>query len=294
MRIGLGTVQFGLDYGVSNARGRTPADHVDRILALARDAGVSVIDTAAQYGDAESVLGQHLPAGHGFRLVTKTPAFAGVETIGPAQADALETTFLRSLENLRAERVAGLMIHRVDDLFRPGGDLLFARMAALRDRGLVGRIGASVYDGGQVDRLLDRFAPDIVQVPLNLLDQRLVAGGQLARLAAAGVEVHARSVFLQGLLLMAPEAAPGHFEPWRGHLRACRDRIDAAGTTPLRAALAFALARPEVAAVICGAADADEFAQVLAAAAEPAPPLDTRAFASNDPGLVNPVNWSTS
>ena len=75
MKLGLGTVQFGMNYGMSNLRGRTPPAEVDHILRLAADNGVQVLDTAAVYGDSEVVLGKLLAPDHDFRIVTKIPGF---------------------------------------------------------------------------------------------------------------------------------------------------------------------------------------------------------------------------
>ena len=74
-RLGLGTVQFGLDYGVSNKNGRTPLREAEEIISLADDVGVRVIDTAALYGDAEKILGRVLPTDHHFDIITKTERF---------------------------------------------------------------------------------------------------------------------------------------------------------------------------------------------------------------------------
>ena len=101
--------------------------------------------------------------------------------------------------------VYGLLAHHADDLLVPGGRRVFEEMQRLLEEGLVRKIGVSVYSGQQIDSILELYTPDIVQLPLNLFDQRLLESGHLEKLKRRGVEIHARSVFLQGLLLIEPD-----------------------------------------------------------------------------------------
>ena len=141
------------------------------ILDDARHLGIDVLDTASQYGTAEVVLGQSLL--DGFRVITKTPSFRGVE-VRTRDVAELVRTFEDSLSRLGLERVHGLLLHDVDNLFVPGGKLLLSAMEELKAARKVEKIGVSVYDGRQIDAVLGMFAPDIVQLPLNVLDQRLL------------------------------------------------------------------------------------------------------------------------
>jgi aryl-alcohol dehydrogenase-like predicted oxidoreductase len=290
VKLGLGTVQFGLSYGVSNRQGQTSPDEAARILATAAGRGLSVIDTAALYGTSEEVLGAVLPPGHGFRVVTKTCRFDGSRI--PEDGGArLEEIFRTSLARLGAPSVYGLLLHNVQDLLVPGGELLYGRLLALRDAGLVQRIGVSVYRGEEIDRVLERFPIDLVQLPVNIFDQRLIHGGQLARLKRAGVEVHARSAFLQGLLLMAPEELPPGLAPVRPHLAAYRDWLAGHGISPLAAALGFVTGLADVDTVVCGVNDHQQLEELCVAAA-PLTGLDFDRFALTDERILNPALWN--
>ncbi len=291
MRIGLGTAQFGLDYGISNQSGQVAAAEGRRILALAETAGVRVIDTAAAYGDAEARLGRWLAKDHPFSIVTKLSRPAA-DAHGSPTAGWVPDAFRGSLRRLRTTRVHGLLMHSPADLLGPDGAELWRAMETLRDAGAVDRIGASVYTSGEIDALLERYPLELVQVPLNVLDQRLVRGGQLARLKAAGIEVHARSVFLQGLLLMDPTGrCDRHFDPARGALGAFQAAARAAGRSPLQAAVAYVLSVDEVDAAIFGVTDATQFAEILSAAT-PTLPRDWFApFALDDERILDPTRW---
>lgn len=263
-RLGLGTAQFGLDYGIANSAGKTPVDEVRRILAEAGGAGIRLVDTAALYGESEEALGRALPASHAFRVVTKTPKFPG--GFGAAEARTLEDTLAASLRKLGLPRAYALLAHQADDLLGRDGDRFMEALLELKARGLVEKVGASVYTPSQVDALLGRHRIDAIQVPFNLLDQRLVRGGQLRALRRSGVEIHARSIFLQGVILMDLSALPAFLQPVRPVLARFRAEAAARGLDPLQAALAFALGREEISHSLVGVCDLAQLKEILAAA----------------------------
>ncbi|MEO8436818.1 MAG: aldo/keto reductase [Chloroflexota bacterium] len=291
MRIGLGTAQFGMDYGISNAAGQVPAAEARKILALAESAGVRVIDTARAYGDAETRLGQWLAKDHPFSIVTKLA--------GPAEGAAASSVkrwvhdaFQSSLQRLRATHVHGLLVHGAGDLLGARGAETWRAMETLRDDGAVAKIGVSVYTGLEIDALLDRYPLQLVQLPLNVLDQRLVRSGHLERLKAAGVEVHARSAFLQGLLLMdVPASLDRHFDPARSALDAFHAAARAAGRSPLEAAVSYVMSVDQVDTAIFGVTTTTQLAGILAAATRTMPPGWFAPFALDDERILDPSQW---
>ncbi len=290
-KIGLGTVQFGLDYGIANPNGCVPFDEVEQILGRAATLGITVLDTAALYGVSEETLGRILGPEHPFRIVTKTPKGAGDQITDNDAAD-LAATFDRSLQRLKQRTVYGLLIHDADDLLKPGGQLLIDALRRVRDSGRVARIGVSVYTGGQLDSVLELFTPDLVQLPLNVLDQRLIADGRLDRLHQMGVEVHARSVFLQGLLLMEPQSLDAYFDPVRDRIESYREGIKRTGATPLEGALRFALGLSQIDTVIVGVCSQQELEDICVASRRRGfPQIDFSRWAVNDPRYVNPSQW---
>lgn len=270
-RLALGTVQFGLAYGVANAAGQVPAPEVARILDAARAAGIDTLDTAQGYGTAETVLGA---AGiDGFRVIGK---IGRVDNPGE-----LAARVRASLGRLRIARFAGLLLHDPDQMHDLPG--LAGALDAIRDAGLAQAVGWSVYDPDQTARLLAIARPDLVQLPLCALDGRW--GAMLDRLARLGVRVHLRSAYLQGLLLM-PQP-PAWTTPWAGLLTGWRDWVAAQGTTPARAALALALAQP-VDRVVIGVDSTAQLAEVLDLPA--LPPLPDH-LKTTDPALLDPRHW---
>jgi aryl-alcohol dehydrogenase-like predicted oxidoreductase len=290
-RIGLGTAQFGFDYGVSNRHGRPTESEISAILAYAIEAGVRYVDTAAGYDDAEVLLGRLLPSDHAMRIVTKTQPVAD-QAIEPRHARELTETLQRSRDRLRVEQLYGLLLHHVSDLAKPGAEYLVEALKEARARRLVSRIGVSIYDADELGLAEGRFAPDLVQLPLNVLDRRLLDAGSLARLKTRGAEIHARSVFLQGLLLMEPLELPDYFMSMRNSLTALRRRWEESALQPLAGCLAFVLGCPEVDAVIVGVNRRSELEQIDAAAANLADQdIDLGAIPAVDPTYFNPSRW---
>jgi aryl-alcohol dehydrogenase-like predicted oxidoreductase len=262
-RLGLGTVQFGLDYGVSNRGGRPSERETAAILARAAAAGVGFIDTAPAYGEAEALIGRHLPAGHGLRIITKTPALTD-DAIDARHGRQVLDGLAASLDRLKVNSVHAFLVHQSSDLAKTGWQHLVDAMLEARSRGWTSRIGASVYDADQLALVESRFQPQLVQLPLNVLDRRPIAAGTLARLKAAGVEIHVRSVFLQGLLLMEPDALPEFFAPLRPTIVRLRETWQRRRLSALGGCLAFALRQPQIDAVIVGVNRMTEFAQIEA------------------------------
>ena len=286
-KLALGTVQFGLAYGATHRGGRVSDAEVEAILARAAAAGIDTLDTASAYGESEAVIGQ--AGSTGFQIVTKTwPVRSPVFDAAAETEVALR--FEQSLVKLRRARVDALLAHDSQDLLCGGGGRLWALMQRWKEQGRAGKIGVSVYDADELEAVLARFPVEIVQLPLNVLDQRFARSGMLAKLQKAGIEAHARSVFLQGLLLIAPDDTPprlAHLKPW---LRNWQAACAAAGAQPLAAALAFAAGQPGVTRAVIGVQSAAHLDEVLTAAGAGAA-LDWGAHACDDATATDPRRW---
>jgi aryl-alcohol dehydrogenase-like predicted oxidoreductase len=290
-KLGLGTVQFGLAYGVTNARGRIPESGVGRIVETAIAAGIDLFDTAAAYGDSETVLGRALGPRRDVRIVSKLPPIAG-DSIDSAAVDRCRAAVGRSLARLRRASLDTLLLHRPDDLRKPGADRLVSLLEDLKRSGIVGRIGVSAYDSAQIQFAQTAMPLDAVQVPLNLLDQRLLQDGTLERLKGGRVEIHARSAFLQGALLADPARLPHHFVPYRQQLGAVAAAAERAGLSRLSLCLRFVTVQPEVDRVIVGVTSVAELQEIVdAAKTQAALPDGLATLASHDPNLLDPSLW---
>jgi aryl-alcohol dehydrogenase-like predicted oxidoreductase len=284
-RIALGTAQFGQAYGVANLSGRVPADAIAAMLKLAGDQGVDTLDTAIAYGDSEACLGA---AGvSSWRVVTKVPPLP--EDIEDVNA-WIEAQVQHSLQRLKLRRLDGLLLHRSADILGPRGAKLRAALAALQCRDWVGLTGISIYDPGELDAVWPVWQPQLVQAPCNVLDRRLIRSGWLSRLSQSGVRVHARSVFLQGLLLMPSTQRPEWFGRWRALLDRWLAWCAAQSVSPLCAALAFSFGQSGIERVVVGVDSIAQLREILTTeiGAVPMPPMD---LFSDDRDLVEPSRW---
>jgi len=285
-RIALGTAQFGLPYGIANRRGQVGRADLSAILHRARTAGIDTLDTAIAYGDSEQRLGE---SGVGrWRVITKLPELP----VPCADIAAWARTSVReSLAKLRLARLGAVLLHRPLQLLGPQGPALLAALLALKHEGLVEKVGISIYAPSDLDALWHRFRPELVQAPLNVLDRRLLTSGWMATMHAAGTEIHVRSVFLQGLLLMDAASRPAMFSRWQPLWDQWTRWLGEASVSPLRACLGLALSQPEVSRVVVGVDSPEQLEEILGATLGPnlVPPS---ALACTDADLLDPSRWA--
>ena len=292
-RLGLGTAQFGMSYGLTNRGHAVPETEVVAILALAQSAGLTMLDTAPAYGDSEAVLGRAMTAGTGannaFKIVTKLPSLRSASSLADKRALARQS-FERSLQRLAVPRVHGLILHDADDLAGADGEALADLLDDWQAEGLVERIGVSVYESVQIDRALEISSVDLIQAPVNVFDQRLLDGTRLADLKRRGIEVHARSAFLQGLLLMDETEVPPHLAHAKSHLARYRAALSAAGVSPLAAALGFVKGIAAIDHIIIGVHSARHLAECLDAFDQTCA-VEFAAHHTSDTAIIDPRRW---
>jgi aryl-alcohol dehydrogenase-like predicted oxidoreductase len=292
VKLGLGTVQFGTDYGVSNKLGQTDPAEVSQILEFAADCGIRYLDTSPAYGNSESVLGKYLKPSHQFRIVTKTDKI-GKLRIDDRDVELVLATFRRSLQNLNQKSVYGLLVHHPDDLLEEGGGKLFQALESLKTEGLVKKIGVSVYDRTQIEKLLDKYLIDLIQVPLNVFDQRLLKHDYLGMIKSQGLEIHVRSVFLQGILLMSKEELPIHLSGFSPYLQKWEKTLNLYGLSPLQAAICFVSNLPNVDRILIGVNNINQLIEIVNISYQQILSQDdTDRLAVQDINLINPSLWN--
>lgn len=286
-KIAVGTAQFATPNTGVDARGRPIARELEATLKLAIQAGVTSVDTAAAYGEVEALIGRLAPRTH--------PLCVTVRALSPVGgAAAVEAAARASLRKLGLSRAYAVVVGSGEDLLGPEGPSLWRRLRGLQDEGLFEKVGVSLKAEDAPVALARRFRPDLVQAPLSLLDQRLVANGDLARLADLGLEVQLRSIFQHGLLFMPRHGLPVGLADVGPRLSLARRYIAEAGADPLQAALAFAFSRPEAKRVIVGVGSAAELRAILAASAAPLPELDWAQLAMDPPTARHVGLWAAA
>jgi aryl-alcohol dehydrogenase-like predicted oxidoreductase len=281
--LALGTVQFGVRYGVAGRGEAVPEAEVRDILEAAAAAGVRVLDTAPAYGDIEERLGR-LADGLAFDIVSKVAALPDDSSEDDARRFTTESVS-RSQARL-GDRLTTLLFHRADDLAGPHGDAIW-RAASDAARGKV-RIGVSCYDPVMLADLAMRYPISVAQLPGNALDQRLTAPelGDSLR----GIEIHLRSVFLQGLLLMPAREAATRVPASAAALERWSAWIAGEGMPPVGAALAVGRSLPGVSLCVVGVDRRSQLDEIIAAW-RLAAPREAPALACDSLEVIDPRRW---
>lgn len=207
----LGTVQFGMKYGVNNQIGRQPAwEESFEMLDYAIDHGIDTIDTASAYGEAEQLLGSY------FKKCTRRNEIKVISKLRPNVIEpgvqvkkTIQAECRDSLQKLGLERLNGYLLHTPEYIYNE--DVLGALLQLKKD-GYVENIGVSIYDLKEGDAAVDTGVVDYIQLPYSILDQRGMKEGFIPKAKKQGIKVFTRSAFLQGLFMMKREAIPGHLQ----------------------------------------------------------------------------------
>ena len=198
----LGSVQLGLAYGAANRTGKPSRGAACRLVSRAVDAGVTKFDTARAYGDAEERLGEALRTRRAVRTITKLSPLTELARNATRREvrAAVDASLDASLYALRKPHIDCLLLHRAEHMTAFGGQVWERLIERLED-GTVLALGVSVQTAGEAMAALD--CPDVrhMQLPFNILDWRWRDAGVIDRIRTrTHVTIHARSVFLQGIL----------------------------------------------------------------------------------------------
>lgn len=279
MKIALGTAQFGLDYGITNTCGQVSLDVVADILAMSAENGIRVLDTAIAYGESENVLGQFDLSN--FDVISKIPSLQQVER---PLADLTQ----ESLERLGIDKLYGLLMHDENDAHHEH----FASLHELKKQGVVGKVGASFYTPEKARVAIESGMMDLIQIPANQLDSRFEQAGVYRAAQQYGVEVHVRSVFLQGLLAVDSSERPERFKNHPDLLR-FDDRSKELGLSPIELALDYVSRNPDIAQGVIGCTSCAQLEQIVSAyhRTEKSSTGSLSLLTSDDDILLNPSKW---
>lgn len=281
MKLALGTVQFGLSYGIHNMHGIPSDDEVAQLLSIAAQEHIDTLDTAYAYGNAEERLGQL--GTHSFRIVSKFP----MPENGQQVSDYLTT----SCNRLKRTRLDAYMAHNAAILL--SNPAIWQELSLLKEQGKVEKIGYSLYNPDELEQLLElNMIPDIVQVPYSLLDRKFEP--YFTSLKAQGCEIHTRSAFLQGLYFMQPDQLPAKLEPLKNALLSLQQIAVKFELSTEALALRFACSHPAVDLVVIGTETPQQLrTNVSAVSGSLSEELLTaiRAIEITHPELLNPSVW---
>jgi aryl-alcohol dehydrogenase-like predicted oxidoreductase len=286
-KLALGTAQFGMSYGIANQHGKIKLENIKDIIKTAREKNIDLVDTAISYGNSENIIGKIGILD--FKFVTKLPSLPKIKVTNISFW--VEDQIKLSLKRLGIQSLYGLLIHRSEDLLGDKGETILNALNNLKSRGLIKKVGISIYEPSELEKLTNQIKLDIVQAPLNIIDQRLINSGWLSKLYEADVEVHIRSVFLQGLLLMSKQNRPNKFNRWKNLWKMWHEWLNDNRITALEATLRYALSIKEISKVIVGVDSKDQLEQIVISSEGILPKIPLE-LCTNDVNLLNPTNWT--
>lgn len=271
----LGTVQFGLQYGVNSA-GRPSEEAVKDILSEASKGGIATLDTSSAYGNSEEILGECIAPDEDFKIVSKYPK---------GDTPVLEM-FNGSLNRLKVKRLYGYLLHHFE-VFKENPKV-WEEFVALKESGKLQKIGFSLYSPEELEFILDKKSPfDLIQVPFNIFDKKFLP--YMKELHEKGVEIHVRSTFLQGLFFKDRETLPERLKPMKKYLLQLDDYSKSTGLSISEIALNYNLQNPYIDGVLIGVDNVGQLKMNLSSVKDT--PIDIE-IEVNEKELLNPVNWN--
>jgi len=280
-RIVLGTAQFQNGYGITKKEIINP----HKVLNIAHKLKIKFLDTSPLYGKGENKIGK---INFKFNIISKIPRIKNHKI--DAQKWVIKNT-KKTLKDLKQKKIYAMLLHHPDDLKGEQGDNLLKGLKNLKKKKLVKKIGISIYSFEDIDWILKKFKFDIIQLPFNLLDQRLIKNKWLKKLKSHNIEIHCRSVFLQGLLLKKYQL-PKKLNKINKKISEFHNWAKINKIKPINAALNFVLQHKKIDKVILGVDNCDQLLEIINN-------LDTntlqipKKFSINEEKLINPSLWPT-
>jgi len=271
----LGTVQFGLQYGVNSA-GRPSQEAVKSILTEAAKGGITTLDTSSAYGNSEVILGESIIAPDQFKIVSKYPQ--GEIPVGEM--------FNSSLRRLKVNQLYGYLLHHFE-VYKDNPSV-WNEFIALKDYGKVEKIGFSLYTPEELEIILDNGSPfDLIQVPFSIFDKKFLP--YMKELHEKGVEIHVRSTFLQGLFFKDRNSLPEKLQPMKNYLLQLDEFSKKSGLSISEIALNYNLQNPYIDGVLIGVDNVEQLQINLDSVKDT--PVDIE-IEVKEKELLNPSTWS--
>lgn len=281
MRIALGTVQWGLKYGIANTKGIPSDQELKSIMTIAQENDITLLDTAVQYGHAEERVGQISTPDH--KIITKIGSFI--------EGNSINDQIQNSIKNLKTDNIYGCMFHNGYDLIKNKN--LWGELLKYKESGVIKKIGYSLYEPSVLVKLLEvDFIPDIIQVPYNILDRKFEP--YFNTLKENNVEIHIRSVFLQGLFFKPLNRLDFKFRDLKKPLKELQDIAKKYKFSTLDLALCFALQNPLIDYVVLGVETAKQLKEIIDASKRNLSKnilKEIKAIPLENLTILNPVNW---
>lgn len=287
-KIILGTVQLGLDYGINNKLGKPSLEQSKKILDTAYNIGIQYLDTAEAYGSSQKIIGlfhKENPQKH-FNVITKISSDSKIDS------NQLKNNVGKNIEILNVDFLYGYMFHSYNHLI--GATKIFEKLQRIKEEGLIRKIGISLYSNHEIEDIITRFEGfDFIQIPFNLLDNDYQRKKIIQKVRKKGIEIHTRSVFLQGLFFKDINAFPDKLKPLTPYLNTLNQLKKSHDFKTESLALQYVIQKEYIDHVLIGVDSEEQLIKNMNAIHSqmslPNKIIDN--IAVSDINLLNPTNW---
>ena len=285
MKIGLGTANFGQKYGLTRKNINSNKE-IEKILKFSNKSIIKLIDTSDNYGSSETLLGNNNLKS--FKIITKLKI-----SVNEKKSDNLENIVFKKIEDslskLNIKKLYAILLHNSDDLKGDKKHKLIKVLKKLKKKNLVSKIGVSIYDPKELDFIWPFWKPDIVQCPFNIVDKRIYESGWLNKLKRNKIEIHVRSIFLQGLLLKDKKSIPKKFKNCENIFKKLGNYCKNKNISKMQACINFIKSFKKISYVIIGFENIDQIKKIIKYFNK-----NQKKYPSlicNDAKLINPRLW---
>ena len=257
-KIILGSANFNQTYGVK--KNFIKKDEIKRLFKIAQKNRIKTIDTSPLYKNSEKIIG--LLNKNKFKVVSKIPKRP--KKIKKKNIKKwVKKSVMISLKNLKIKKFEYLLLHDANSLLGLYGNEIYEGIKNMKIDGLTNKIGISIYDFDTLEEILKKFKFDIVQAPLNILDRRLIEEGWLKKLKKKKIEVHARSIFLQGTLLLKRNQLPNAVKKFNKDWIKWEKWLKKNKLNPLEASFSYILNQKKLDGIVLGSNSKHQLKQIL-------------------------------
>ena len=257
-KIVIGTANFGMDYGIGNNQKKLLDSDILDIISVAKKKGIETIDTAVSYGNSLKRLGEI--GINDFKIITKFPR---IPVDKKNQTNWFDDQVSRTLEQLGISSLEAILLHYPRDILENKNFELIHFLSNLKKDGVIKKIGVSIYEKNELEEILKIFKPEIIQCPINLFDNRLLEKNYLEEISNKGIEVHIRSIFLQGLLLFKKEEMPQDFLKFQNIWQEWYNWLKIIKLNPLEACIRYTNSIKGVDKIVVGINSAHQLKQII-------------------------------
>jgi aryl-alcohol dehydrogenase-like predicted oxidoreductase len=257
-KIILGTAQFGANYGISNTSGNLLIDEATKIINHLRNANIQYIDTAINYSQSQLILSQIDLTD--LKVISKIPSF---DNINLSSKNKVINLIEESISRIGISNYHALLLHRPQQLLSEEKEKIVKLLDMIRKKNYATKLGISIYNPIHLNKLLELYPFDIVQAPLNILDNRILYNGYIELLKKKKIEFHARSIFLQGLLLLSNNSIPFKDDGFQEIFTIWHKWLKTNSLSPIEACIRFLYQIEEVDNIIIGVQSLKQLKEIL-------------------------------